>query len=302
MFKNIIPGLVSLDTKFNKINGFHLCQDFDFFQCAKAENRFHYKVRADENIIIPGDYDFRSEYVFKKGNRWYYKRKILFWELKFVYDKKDKTFSFNKAYSFLPFAIGGITPVGGQITNIIALDLFLAGFICGRGMAVQYEKKNICFIAPGFNGKTTFLSQYLKKGAKYIAEDVLILDTCNQKIYSTCPFLKYNFWQRREIDKVLIERVKSEDMFMDPLAIDSMFLYQNSLAGDYQPIGKIFFDFFLLNSFHFINNLFAKAYIFEEGLSEAVIDQVDRIKQLNIACSFKHIKEFNINQISENHE
>lgn len=297
MFKNIIPKLVSIDTDLKIIKGLHISQDMDFFDCTSEKNLFHYKVALKNDIEIPKDYEFRSEYFIKKGKSWYYERKMFFWNFKFEYNLGEKTFYFNKTYSFLPFRIGGLFPVGEHITGIIILDLFLAGYTYIRGMALQIENKNICFIAPGFNGKTRFLIEQLKKGAKYIAEDILIISFFKKETYLTCPFLKYNFWQKRKIDMTFGKILKKNTFLENPLIIDKIFLLQNSLSLDYQSKNKDCFDFLLLNSLFFFDNLFIRSYIFEEGLSKKVFEQISNLKNLNIEHSFLVIKNFNINSI-----
>ncbi|MEA1962843.1 MAG: hypothetical protein U9M94_01235, partial [Patescibacteria group bacterium] len=113
MYKNIIPKLVSLDTDLKKIKGFGFSENLDFYNNIHEENKFYYKVLIDDNIKIPSKYDFRGGYYFKFNGSWYYERKIFKnISLKFKYDVKNKTFIFNKAYSIIPFEIGGILPVG----------------------------------------------------------------------------------------------------------------------------------------------------------------------------------------------
>jgi len=297
MYKNIVPGLISLDTELKLIKGLHISQNLNFFDSVKEKNKFHYKVILKNDIKIPTDYDFRNEYFIKKGECWYYERKIIFWYLKFEYNVKEKIFNFNKIYSFLPFTIGGIVPVGTHIIGMIMLDLFLAGFIYDKGIAFQADNKNICFFAPGLNGKTSFLGHRLKKGAKYIAEDILIIDVIKSEVYFTCPFLKHNIWQNRKIDETLKINLKNSIFFNGPLSIDNIYLFQNSLSLNYQPKNKNCFDFFLFNSLKLLNYQFAKSYIFEEGLSESVFDQVIKLKKINIKYKFMCVKNFNINSI-----
>jgi hypothetical protein len=297
MFKNIVPKLISLDTNLRCIKGLHISQDLNFFESTGEKNRFHYKITLKNDVEIPTNYDFRNEYYIKKGRCWYYKRKVLFWYLKFEYNIEKKKFCFSKLYSFLPFRIGDILPIGGHITTMIILDLFLAGFIYGRGIATQIENKNICFFAPGFNGKTVFLTECLKRGAKYIAEDILIIDIKKKEVYPTCPFLKYNFFQRRKVNKMLKKNIISNAILNDSVQIDKLNLFQNSLSLSYQPERKECFDFFLLNSLNFFYNSFIRSYIFEEGLNKTFFEQILNLKNTNMNDSFYVVRNFNINSI-----
>ena len=295
MYKNIIPGLVSFDTDIEKIKGFEMCQDFNFYSNIKEKNKFHYKIILKNNIIIPQDYDFRSEYFFKKGSCWYYERKIFLWHIKFIYDQENRVFYFNKAYFNLPFRIGGISMVGEHIFGMIYLHLLLDEFIIMRGIAMQFNDKNICISAPGFNGKTTLLKNVLRKGAKYIAEDYLVLNLAENKVYPTCPLIKENFWQRRKIDNILKKLLKKNSILENSVSIDNIYLIQNSNNLNYKAINKLFIDFVLLGSLYFLDDFFVRSFIFEEGLTNTVFDRIHELKNLNINYKFVEIKNFDFN-------
>lgn len=297
MYKNIIPGLVSFDTELEEINGFVMCQNFNFFSNVKEKNKFHYKIILSDDIKIPSDYEFRSEYFMKKENFWYHERKIFFWHPKLKCDFKNKVFYFNKSYRLLPFSMGGLFTVGEHILNLIDLDLFLNGYVILRGMAVRIDNKNICISTPGFNGKTTLLKKLLRAGASYIAEDYLVLNLGENKTYPTCPLVKENFWRRRRIDSELIELLEKSMIFENPVLLDNLYLVQNSQNPGYRTDDKKFIDFLLLNSLYFLNNLFVKSYIYDRGLTSAVFDRVNEIKNLNINYKFIEIKNFNFNFI-----
>jgi len=227
----------------------------------------------------------------------YYEKNIFSINIKFEYDVSKKIFYFNRAYSFFPFQVGGICPVGVNISAMISLDMFLAGFFYGRGMALKVNNKTLCFCAPGFNGKTFFLNYCLTNGAKYIAEDILVIDFVKNIVYPTCPFLKFNFWQRRKIKDTLKKVIKKEIIIKDPLPIDKLFLFQNSLSFNYQSKNKDFFKFSLFSSLSFFNNLFTSSYIYEENLGEFVLEQAINLKRINIKCIYLCCKNFNINSI-----
>jgi hypothetical protein len=274
-----------------------MCQNLDFFSQTKEKNRFHYKVILKNDIEISPDYSFRSEYFIKKENVWYYDRKIFFWHFKFAYDAKQKIFYFNKWYGLLPCRVGGIFLVGEHIAGIINLDLFLSGFIFLRGMAAQINNKNICISAPGFNGKTSWLKKFLKKGGAYIAEDHLIIDFGENRVYPTCPFLKKIFGQGRKASRTPQDTLKEKIIFGNSLPIDKLYLLQNFLASDYQAKNKNLFDFIFLNSLYFFNNLFVRSYIFEEGLTAKVFERITALEKINMNYNFFSVKDFNIDFI-----
>lgn len=294
MYKNIIPELVSIETDLNGINGFVMCQNFNFFKGIERKNKFHYKLVLCDISKVPDNYDFRSEYFVKKDKSWYYDRKIFFWHPAFKYDFANKIFYFNKAYSLLPLKIGGIFTIGEHISNIIDLDLFLNGYVCLRGIAIRLKNKNIGISAPGFNGKTTLLKKLLRAGADYIAEDYLVLNLKNKEVYPTCPLAKENFWRRRRIDNELIELINKKIIVNKVQSLDELYLVQNSQNSSYNPGKKEFIDYLLLNSLYFLNNLFIKSYIYEQGLTNFLFKRIDEAKKLNLG-KFIKINNFNFN-------
>lgn len=297
MYKNIIPNLVSFDTNLNKIKELHICSDLNYFTLTKRENRFHYKIISKNNIEIPKNYDFRNNYFFKKGSCWFYEKKFLFFHFKFCFDEEKKIFYFNKMYLLLPFRIGGIYMPGEHISNIIALELFLAGFMYIGGMAFQMNNKNICIISPGFNGKGSILKYALKNEAKYIAEDLLIINFLTNEVFTTCPILKFNFWQRRKIGTFIKKVLKKSYIFKKPLKIDSIYLVKNTLTLDYKPQNIQLFDFIFLCSFYFLSDGLIKAYIFNHNLTSLILSRIQKIEKIKYKCKFFSIYNFNIKSI-----
>jgi len=297
LYKNIIPGLVSFDTQLNQIKGFEMCQDFDFFKNIAQKNQLHYKVVLSDNIETPPDYDMRSEYFINKEGFWHYERKIFFWKPKFKYDIINRVFYINKAYASLPFRIGGIFIAGENISHLIELELFLRGCVLLRGIAARVNGKNIGISAPGFNGKTTLLKNLLRKGAQFIAENYLILDLTGGRVFPTCPIFKEVFWQRRRVNSELKELLKRQAVLDSPVILDKLYLTQNSLNPNYQPESKKFIDFLLLNSLFFLNNLFVRSYIYEQGLAGAVSKRIEELAKFT-NYQFIEIKNFNFNFLS----
>lgn len=295
MYKSIVPKLVSFETDLKEIHGFVMCQNLNFFPKAKEKSKFHYIVQVKHNIEVPFDYDFRSEYFVKKGSTWYFDRKVFFWHPKFSYDSEKKIFCFNRAYLLLPFRLGGMFAAGEHIANVIELDLFLEGYSILRGIAMQKESRNICVSAPGYNGKTTFLKEMLKKDARYIAEDYLILDLNKSMVYPSAPLAKENFWRRRSINNDLKSLLKKNPVFNNPVVMDKLYLVQNSQNENYITHPKTFIDFVLMNSLYFLNNLFTRSLVFEQRDTSAIVDRIERMREIKLNYSFIDIKKFNFN-------
>lgn len=294
MYKNIIPKLVSFDTKSEKIRGFGFSENFNFYNNIGKENKFHYQILIDNSIKIPSKYSFRNGYYLKSGDYWFYERKIFKnISLKFRYDIKNRVFVFNKMYSIIPFEIGSILPVGKHISDLINLELFLNNYTLFRGCAISYENKNICVIGPSFNGKTSFVRRILRNGGKYISEDILTLNFKDSMIFpSSCV---NNFG--RITNKQLINNISTDNLLAGKFKIDKLFLIQNSTDNKYNAINKDLFEYLNLNSLFFKNNNFIKSYIFEEKLTQKLFDQIDNIKNAKINYKFVNLKNFNFDKL-----
>lgn len=293
--KNIIPDLVSFDTNLKKIKGFSLSDNFDFYSNITSKNQFHYKIFVVKDIEIPKEYNFRSGYYFKKAGIWYYERKLFCFSFKFKYDAKNKIFSFNKAYSYLPFEIGSIYPVGRHLNDLIGIDLFLNGYDIFKGCAFVYKNITYCFVAPSFNGKTSFLYEAMGMGSKYIAEDMLVVDARRHKVYPTSCF-KNNFG--RSINNRLLKILK-KNIVIKSVNYDRMFLLENSLFDSdkdkkiyNKEVEKNIGDFISLCSLFFLNNNFIRAFIFKESKSDRI---KNRLKELETCLNFKYFKINNFN-------
>ncbi len=291
MYKNIIPDLVSFDTNLNKIRGFSFAENLNFFSMVENKNKFHYKIVIENDIVIPDKYEFRSGYYIKKEGSWYYERKILGFSLKFKYDIKNKIFYINKNYSYLSFEIGSIYPAGRHIADLINLDLFLNEFNVYRGCAFSYNNEVFCIISPGFNGKTSFMCEMIELGAKYIAEDALIINTNEKKVYPSACFSS-NFG--RSINKKLFNNL-NDSIISKSIEYDQLFLLENCTEKNYEITegsGKKIDDFLLLCSLFFINNNFSRAIISEENY---IKEFFSKINFLNNNLNYKYIKITNFN-------
>jgi hypothetical protein len=268
-----------------------MCQDLNFYPSTSIKYKHHYTLKRDEGIKIPHDYDFRSEYYIKKDDFWYFSRKIFFWNPRFSYNVKTRTLSFNRAYQLFPIKIGDLFTLGEHLSNLIDLNLFLDNHVCLRGIAYQGGGQNICLTAPGFNGKTTLLKQKLKEGAKYIAEDYLVLGLDNFTVYPTCPLSTENFWRRRKIGKELSTLIGSENIVKKPVKIDELYFAENH-QSNLNSIKSSTLDCMLLNSLYFLNNLFIKSYLYDSGSSRKLFDNIKIAEQKLVKSKFIFTKNF----------
>lgn len=298
MYKNVIPGLVSLDTNLKNIKGFYLSSDLDFYKETKTEHLFHYTVSLDNNIEEVNCYDFRNGFFSKDEKFYYYNRGF---NLKFKYDYKNKKFFISKLYSRLPFEIGRIFPIGKHIADMIDFNLFLSGFIVFRGSSCfNYNGQNIAIIAPSFNGKTTFLKKMLKKqNVKYISEDNLILNINDKKVYPTSPSNdgKMNFIGSGRKQSNFKKNLNANNIICEGnLPINKLFIIVNSADGN-QCSSKDFFEIFMLKSLYFLEDFFVRSYIFENKLTFNFYNQLLKIKKADIDFIFLNIKNFNFDLI-----
>lgn len=294
LFKNIIPQLLSLDTHLSKLNGFNLGENFNFFQ-SSGKNKFHYKVVIDE-FEVPRKYDFRCAYFLKSKGKWYYERIIYGLTFKFCYDPENKVFIFNNGYRFLPFVIGGLHTVGDYLSSLIALDMFLNDYVYVRGSAVNYKGKNICLMAPSFNGKTSLVIKALESGGRYIADDHLVINLRENKVYPTTPVIN-RFLLNRVATKRLGGIIQNHKILTLPQNIDRLFIYQNSMNEEYQTAEKGLIDFFYMDNF-FLYNPFVCTFIFEEGLRKTVCEKIDDLSKFNY--NFASFYNFDFDSILAN--
>jgi hypothetical protein len=296
MYKNIIPELVSLDTKIKKLKWSYFLQNLDFYDDISYKNKFHYKMVINNDIEIPQIYDFRSIYFIKKGEFWYYQKKFLFFNFKFKYDVKKRTFYFNRLFKIVPFNIGGLIPIGTYLTDIINMELFLNGYINYRGCALKYKNKIICFTAPGFNGKTSFLLRLLGKGAKYISEDNLLIDFSKKEVYPTANIVLPKLYSRG-LNRRFKQKLNKNQIITGKQKIDKLFLIQNSTRLNYSAKPKNLFEFTILNSLYFFNNFFIRSYLFENKLINKFDNKLEELKNTAINYEFISINNFNFNKL-----
>lgn len=295
-YKTLIPGLVTLNSPKGHLNNMYISNDFSYYSNSTKAEKFHYTeiCSSIENPLQP--YDMRSEYFSKKGVLWHYNRPSRILPLALTYNTSNNVFTYTRAYSYIPFGIGGVFPPGELIADTINYHLFLQGYIIMRGIAYTYRGRTICITAPGCNGKTTFLDSILKKGAEYIAEDLLVLDINNNLVYPTCPFIKRHAWQK---NRSLTSKKNNMNIVQEPRQIDTLYLTENTMSSSYTPQPKTISDFMLINDRYFLKNRLIRSMIFEEGTWSTVSRIMNT--NINIPHAYIPIQQFNYEFLKTNH-
>ncbi|MFA6073860.1 MAG: hypothetical protein WC758_07135 [Candidatus Woesearchaeota archaeon] len=289
MYKNISPGLISFDTLLTKLPGFYYSDNFNSYSKTEKRSQFHYRVFIDDDIVIPREYDFRDAFFIKSKSKWYYERKLGSISLKFCFDPTKKTFSFNRIYTLIPFVIGNIFPVGLHIADFISLDLFLAGVTTFKGCAFNYNHRNVCVLAPSNNGKTGLIRKVLKKGGKYIAEDILLLDLQKNIVYPN--YIRSSLFARKT--GKWLKDLRSEELIIEPQSIDIIYLVKNSTVKYHVSQNNNIYDFFYLWRVPFNINPLLRSYVFHEHLRDKIDFGLSMFKKKKSELTFKQIKKFN---------
>jgi len=295
VYKSIIPDLVSLDINSSHIRGFHLSEDLNFFKNTNEKSKFHYRVVITNDIQIPEDYDFRSEYFTEKNGCWFYDRRVLFLHIKFKYDSKEKVFYISKAYAQLPFRVGGFFPAGEYIRDMICLDLLFEGYFLYRGCSFIKNGSTFCIVAPGMNGKTEFLVKELERGSSYIAEDNLIVNFQKKLVYPTCPFTKNN-WNTRSANLKLKKLLSFNGFATKPNYFDYIWLVQNSLNREIKINPKDMKDYLFLSPPYFIDSLFIRSFLFKNDLVSKMLSTISGLSDIE-SYKFVAVKNFNFDSL-----
>lgn len=289
MYKNIIPGLVSLETKLNNLNGFYFSEKFDFFGKIEKVNIFHYKIIIDNNIKISSEYDYINGHFFKKDNCWYYLRKIGFITFKFCFDENSNTFIFNRFFLLLPFEIGHIFPIGRLIADFIHLHLFLKGYLVFFGsIAINYNDKNIFMICSSGIGKTSFINSSLNKGVKLISEGLVVVDLKKKIIYPR----HYRDFYGSKHNQILAKKILINQLITSPVKLNKTILIRTSTNPVYFAKKRNFFEYFFYRSLFFLKSPYIDSVIFKNKLTKKVFSLICKYKNETINHHFKEIKNF----------
>ena len=295
-YKSIVPDLISFDTQSNHLPLLYYSEDFSFYKLVKKPAKFHYKIKVDNNIYFPEEYDFKNGHFYKNKDDWYYKRDLKIFTLKFKYAEKEKTFYFNSIYSLVPFEIGHIFPIGRHIRDFIDFDLFQKGYLTILGgFTINYKGKIISIVGPSMNGKTTLLKKVIEDGGHYISEGPIIIDIKNNQVFPCSNIEKKGRTISREL-YALIE--KNSIRHYQKEKIDKLYLIINSTNPDFMASNKDFFDFIFFRSLLFLKSPFIASYIFKNNLTRKVFDQIGNLrKNISIYYQFLQIKNYCFDQI-----
>ncbi|MEM5829582.1 MAG: hypothetical protein QW040_02690 [Candidatus Aenigmatarchaeota archaeon] len=186
----ISPDIVEIQTEILPLKGFAICKYneeynnfllnfFNFY----ANYKYYFKIGE---VKIPKEPNAKYQYYVLKNSTIYYIRKIGPVSFRFSYNLKKKTIIANRLSLSIPFELGQIWPIGLHLSNIIALDLLLEkNLLFIHGASLEYDQKTILIFSPSRTGKTLLVENLLKKGAKYISEDIILTD--GEKVYLLPP-------------------------------------------------------------------------------------------------------------------
>jgi hypothetical protein len=300
MYKNIIPGLVSFETKGRHLSGCYISADFDAYPPVSAPAAFHYVLMVEKGLSFPADCQFRHQSYFKSGECWYYERKLAPGvPLRFSYDPSKKVFRFNEMLRRVPLNIGGILPAGGHISNIIALDLLLEGYVLLRGNAMAFGDRAVCVLGPGSNGKTTILKRALDMGARYVSDELLLLD---MECKTAFPISLAGNLGRRTNRQLKRDLRDSTRAVTAPLEVGGLFLIQNisgRQTGTASP-EKDWLDYlYMLSLGEFYNSPFITAFVHEEGLTGELFNRFDMARNLCWDVSFVRVNDYDFSELLE---
>lgn len=215
--------------------------------------RFSYKLRIGKSDLPSsrhhhGTCPFRYFYVDPKNGNVLHHQKVGMMTFSSDYDPGQRLMTSNRLNSYVPMEIGHLWPVGLHLSNIISMDMLLSeGMVFLHGAAYEMDGKSVCIFSPGGTGKTSLMKKMLEKGAKYIAEDVLLTD--GKHIYSIPPnnlnwiamsrTFKPEITSMSEVDKMIFS-VPFDISAKDPRATALSLLRIYSKRSTFESDGFVF--------------------------------------------------------------
>jgi hypothetical protein len=186
----ISPDIVEVNTNLLPLRGFAICKYNKVFNSTllnfhNSNKIYKYKCEVGD-LKVPESFEARYSHYFLKNHTVFYLRRIGPLSFKFSYNLKTKTIKTNYLNWGIPFEMGQVWPIGLHLSNIISVDLLLKkNLLFLRGAAIEYNNETICIFSPPRTGKTIFIETLLKRGAKYIAEDIIL--TNGREVYLIPP-------------------------------------------------------------------------------------------------------------------
>jgi len=288
MFKSIVPGLVSFDTKLRKIPGMYTSSDFDFYLPTEKKHIFHFNISI-KDIKQDVKFNFRDGYFSRNQQGWQYFRNLFMLKLALEYARNS--FSFTKDYSMIPFQAGSILPVGQIISDFIFLKMFLNGYLFFKGCSVISDDGEVIVIAsPKMNGKTTFVKNSLQRGCSLISEDLIIIDPQKKIIFPFTPcFSNYGRLSNRELKR----EVNKESVVIEPRAFSKICLLENKNVKNKNKSRTKLSDFIKLNTLLLCKNPFVLDYLYKEQLLDPFIIRINSLSNISIPFYFSEINNYN---------
>lgn len=292
MFKSIVPGLVSFDTKLRKISGMYASNDFDFYLPTEKKHIFHFNISIKE-IKQNAKFNFRDGYFFRNQQGWQYFRNLFMFKLAFEY--VGNSFSFTKDYRMIPFQIGGILPVGQIMSDFIFLRMFLNGYLFFKGCSVISDDGEVIVIAsPKMNGKTTFVKNSLQRGCSLISEDLVIIDPQRKIIFPFAPcFSNYGRLSNRELKR----EINKESIAIEPRTFSKICLLENKNIRNKEKSRTKLNDFIKLNTLLLCKNPFVLDYLYKERLLDLFITKINSLSNISIPFYFSEINNYNYQNV-----
>lgn len=177
----ISPGILEISGK-TPPRGVTFCalnekwNDLLFDVSTPAVLNYSYSV---ESVAMPDEQGarFANFTIFKDGDLIQRTRSFGPLHLRFSYDSPGRKMTSNLGHHMIPNELGALWPAGLHLSHIMALDMLrVKKMLFLHGASFRIDGKTICLFSPGRTGKTTVVNKMLQMGAKYIAEDVLLID------------------------------------------------------------------------------------------------------------------------------
>lgn len=184
----LVPNLITLETNAPKINCFTFWDSnaySDFFP-VNPSSRFKFNFFVKNKIRGESKHpELNCGYVTFKNNQWFYKRKLICFDLAFSINEHTNTMESNWLYSKIMLKVGRLESIGDIFTDYITYKLESSGLGYYYGAAAQLNNNSCLFFGMGKNFKTTLVNIMVNNGGYYIGEEFFVLD--HNLVYATPP-------------------------------------------------------------------------------------------------------------------
>jgi hypothetical protein len=277
-YKIVVPELVSLEADFDKLSGFYLSKNLNYFGSSEERLRFHFKSLVSDEINVSADYDFKNSRYQVKDDVWTYKFSKFGFDYVLQYDYLAKEFSFNNFAKRFFVRLNWIHPAGDHLADLINLELFTNGVVILNGISFKYNELIYIFCTPSQNGKTSFLNKNKERFRKIISDDFIIIDLNNMKMVST-PLLE----GEKDISYIKWHPIEKINMIV------------NSVNGDKQ-LHFTKKEFVKMSAMKFQDNIFVKNLIFYYHLEKVIDNMLDKIDSSDV-FEINNVKNYDYEQL-----